>query len=408
MNNRVILPAVLLSLFLASGCTREASASKAASAPARPEPIAIRVANAESKVVPRTVDVTGSLMPDDTINIVSEVAGRISEIRYDFGQSVKKGEVIVQIDRQEFQIQVDRARAALAQALARIGLNPDQEDQRPDTSPLIRQARAQLEDAKSKYDSARKLAESGDIARERLTETEKILNGRQANLDAALDDLRTGLANVQALKADKRLYEKRLADTTIRAPFDGQISQRMAAPGQYVKDNVTIVTLVKSWPLRLHVDIPEVGAAAVRVGESLSFTTEAIPGRTFSATIKELNPSLEARSRSLSAEARLNQHDPLLRPGMFVQVRLVLSRGAAITTVPKQAVYTVAGLSKVFAIQGSIAREIRFTPGEAGEDWVEIPGSVIKPGEAVAMEKLTVLTDGVEVRVVSGSAPKGD
>jgi RND family efflux transporter MFP subunit len=365
------------------------------------------VATVGTRDVPRAVDVTGSLLPDDSINVVTEVPGRIAVIRYDFGQSVKKGDVLVELDRQEYQIQVDRARAALSQALARIGLNGDQENESPTTSPLIRQARAQLEDAKSKYDNAKKLADSGDIARERLTEAEKLLNARQANLDAAMDDLRTGLANVQALRADKRLYEKRLNDTIIRAPFDGQISQRMAAPGQYVKDNVTLLTLVKTWPLRLHVDIPEVGAAAVHAGDSLSFTTEAMPGRTFSATIRELNPSLESRSRSLSAEARLNQPDPHLRPGMFVQVRLVVSKAAPVTVVPKKAVYTVAGLSKIFAIQDSTAREIRFTPGQSGEDWMEVPGDAIKPGETVAIEKLNLLTDGTQVRIESAS-PQGD
>ena len=399
MSNRFVLWASLLFLALASGCSREASASKAAAAPAKPAPLAIKVAVAESKGVPKIVDVTGALQADDTINIVTEVPGKILTIRYDFGQSVRKGDTIIELDRQEFQIQLDRARAALAQALARIGLNPDQENENATTTPLIRQTRAQLEDAKSKYDNAQKLAASGDIAHERLVEAEKLVNSRQASLDSAMDDLRTGLANVQALRADKRLYEKRLNDTTIRAPFDGQISQRMAAPGQYVKDNVTLVTLVKTWPLRLHVDIPEVAAAAVKVGEALSFTTEAIAGRTFSATVTQLNPSLEARSRSLSAEARLNQPDALLRPGMFVQVRLVVSKNTPIIVVPKQAVYTVAGLSKIFAIQGTLAREIRFTPGESGENWLEVPAGLIKPGDQVAVDKLAILTDGAEVRV---------
>jgi RND family efflux transporter MFP subunit len=399
MMSRLCLPVILLVSLGAYGCSRDANAGKGAVAPSKPAAIAIRVASVQSKGVQKTVDVTGSLAPDDTLSVVSEVPGRISTIRFDFGQSVRKGDVIVEMDRQEFQIQLDRARAALSQALARVGLNPDQEEQNPTTTPMIRQARAQLEDAKSKFDNARKLAETGDIARERLTESEKLVNSRQASLDAAVDDMRTGMANVQALRADKRLYEKRLNDTIIRAPFDGQVSQRMVAPGQYIKDNTAILTLVKTWPLRLRADIPEVGAAAVRIGEAISFTTEGIPGKTFSATVTQLNPSLEAKSRSLSVEARLNQSDPLLRPGMFVQVKLVVSRNAPITVVPKQAVYTVAGLSKVFAISGNVAREIRFTPGETGEDWLEVPGDAIKPGETVAIDKLPLLTDGAEVRV---------
>lgn len=410
----VSIAATFAALAACGGSGAGASASKSAGAKAEPvRQIAVRVAAVETRNVSRSVDVTGSLAPDDTVNIVSEVPGRIASIKVDFGQTVRKGDVIAEIDRQEYQLQLDRARAALAQALARVGLNADQEDVTPTTTPLVRQARAQLEDAKSKYESAKKLVESGDIARERFTEMEKLVNARTAALDAAMDDMRTSVANVQTIRADKRLIEKRLADTTIRAPFDGQISARTAAPGQYVKDANPIVTLVKSWPLRLRVDIPEVGAAAVHVGETLTFTTEAIPGRTFTATVTQLNPSLEARARSLSAEARLNQSDPMLRPGMFVQVNLVVSKAAVITVVPKQAVYTIAGLSKLFTIDGGVVREVRFTPGQTGEDWIEVPDGSIQPGQTIAVTQLPMLSDGAAIRVESGPAPaasgaKGD
>lgn len=399
-------------LIAGSSCGNSAAKNEAkatAAAAAKPAaPMAIRVAAAESRTIARSIDVTGSLQADDSVNVVSEVPGRIAAINYDFGQTVKRGAVIAQIDKQEFQIQLDRARAALAQALARVGLNADQENETPTTTPLIRQARAQFEDAKSKLDNAKKLFESGDIARERFTEMEKLVNARQAALDAAQDDLRTSLATVQALRADKRLIEKRLNDTTILAPFDGQISQRMVAPGQYIKDNVPVVTLVKPWPLRLRVDVPEVAVAVVRTGETLSFTTESIIGRTFTATVTQLNPSLEARSRSLTAEARLNQSDPRLRPGMFVQVRLVVGKNLEITVVPRQAVYTIAGLNKFFTVEGSSVKEVRFTPGQSIDDWLEVPGGLIQPGVTVAIDKLPLLSEGLPVTIDSSAKPKGD
>ena len=244
MNKQLCSGFVLIGLVLATGCGAATSKDKGpATTASKPAPIAIRVAAAEARKVVKVIDVTGSLAQDDSLNLVSEVTGRITLIRCDFGQSVRKGEAILELDRQEFQIQLDRSRAAVAQALARIGVYPDQENETPATTPLIRQAKAQLDDAKSQLESPKKLQESGDIASERYLEAEKLVNGRQASLDAAMDDLRTGLAIVQALRADKHLYEKRLGDTTIRAPFDGKISQRMVAPGQYIKDNVPLVTI---------------------------------------------------------------------------------------------------------------------------------------------------------------------
>ncbi|MFN7920647.1 MAG: efflux RND transporter periplasmic adaptor subunit [Bryobacteraceae bacterium] len=398
MRRKTSVVVVLLAA-LAAGCSRstEAKNTPVQEAP-KAQPISVKTAAVETKTVERALDVTGSLQADDAVNISTEIQGRISKINFDFGQMVRKGDVVAELEKTELLIQHDRAKAAIAQALARIGLDPTQDDATPQTTPAIRQAQAQYDDAKSKFDTAKKLASSGDIAQERLTELDKAMQARQAALDAAKDDLRTQLANIQALRADKRLIEKRLGDTVVKAPFDGQVSQRMVAVGQFIRDNSTIMTIVKTWPLRLRLDVPEVAAAAVRTGSTLRFTTEAIPGRDFTATVTQINPSLDARSRSLSAEARLNQSAPELRPGMFVQVRLTASRGAAITTVPQQAVYTVAGLTKVFAIRDGKAKEIRFTPGQTVEGSVEVPGGALNPGERVALDNLGNLVDGVDVR----------
>ena len=129
--------------------------------------------------------------------------------------------MIAELDKQELMLALDRSKAALAQALARLGLDPSQENVTPDSTPAIRQAIAQMEDAKSKFDNASRLVKTGDISQERFTEIEKVYQSRQAALDAARDEPRTLIANVQALKAEVKLAQKRLNDATVRAPFDG-------------------------------------------------------------------------------------------------------------------------------------------------------------------------------------------
>jgi len=299
------------------------------------------------------------------------------------------------------QLQHERAKAALAQALARIGLDANQEDVNPTTTPAIRQAEAQYLDARSKFESAQRLIVTGDISRERHNELEKTMNARQASLDAARDELRTQMASIQALRAEVKLAAKRLGDATVRAPFDGSVGARLVSPGQYLNANTAILTLVKTNPLRLRVDIPETGAAAVRAGSVLSFTTDAVPGREYRAVVRELNPSLDERSRSLAVEARLTEGDPRLRPGMFVQVKLVVQHNAELVVVPGDSISTVAGLSKLFVIVDGRVKEHRLTPGMSLDGWVEVPADLVKPGGLVATSKLTSLVDGAEV-VISG------
>jgi RND family efflux transporter MFP subunit len=399
--NRFAPPLVVAVLLLSVGCAKQEKKAEAASKPA--EPLTIQTAAAQSRSVERTLSVTGSLNPDETVSVSAEVPGRVISIPVDFGQNVRKGQVIAELDKQELNLALERSKAALAQTLARLGLDPEQEDVRPTTTPSIRQAQAQMEDAKSKFDNASRLVKTGDIAQERFTEIQKQYQAREAYYQAARDEARTLLAQVQALKAEVNLARKRLGDATVRAPFDGSVTQRLVSPGQYTKENTPLVTLIKTNPLRLRVEIPETAASHIRPGTTLSFTTGAAPGATFQATVRELNPSLESRSRTLSAEARISTNDSRLRPGMFVQVQISLGKSAEAVVVPKRAIYNVAGLNKIFVIQGGKAVERRIDLGQDLGDWLEVPGDAVRPGDAVAVTGLGQLVGGMPVRAV----PKG-
>jgi RND family efflux transporter MFP subunit len=392
--------ALMALIFLvAVGCGRQKQDSKAEASTASVQPVEVRVATAEVRRVPRTLSVTGSLWPDETVQVSAEVAGRVAAIHADFGQRVRKGDVLVELDKRELQLQLERARAALAQALARIGLDPSREEAVPETTPAIRQAQAAYEDAKARYESALKLVKTGDIAEQRFIEIEKAYQAREAALEAARHELRVQLAAIQALRAEVRLAEKRLADATVRAPFDGAVAARLVAPGQYLRENTPMLTLVKTHPLRLRVEIPETAAAQVRVGSTLRFTTDAAPGEQFEAVVRELNPTLEARSRSLTAEARLKTNDPRLKPGMFVQVQLTLADDSSVVVVPREALYQIAGLTKVFVVRDGRAVEQKIVPGMELGAWVEAPASQIWPGDMVVVSAQATLVNGAPVRV---------
>lgn len=399
MKTIIAILFLILVVILSSSCSsRPAQGPVRAAATETPAPLAIETAIAEKRMVERVIPATGALFADESVNVSAEVPGRVESIRVDFGQRVRKGDVIAELDRRELSLQVERSRASLSQALARIGLGLKDQDTTPETTPAIRQALAQYEDAKSKFESAEKLYKTGDIARERFYELEKTLNARQAALDSARLELHTQLANIQALRAELRLAEKRLADTVVRAPFDAAVSEKLVAPGQYIKENTPIVTLVKTHPLRLRFDVPETVAQGVKVGTTLTFTTDAAPGEEFRAVVRELNPSLEPRSRTLSAEARLSENYPQLKPGMFVQVRVVAARQFEVVAVPKSAVYTIAGLSKLFTVSGDTVVEHRISTGMELGDWIEVPAEQVRPGDVVAVSGLPQLVNGARVK----------
>jgi RND family efflux transporter MFP subunit len=218
------------------------------------------------------------------------------------------------------------------------------------------------------------------------------------------DDMRSQWALVDSLRAELRLAQKHLSDTQVRAPFDGAVTQKMVSVGQYMKENTPILMLVKADPLRLRAEIPENGSAEVRVGSTLTFTTDAIPDQEFRAVVRELNPSLDSKSRVLEAEGRLTQSDPRLRPGMFVQVKLTTKRSTEVVVAPKQAIYTVAGLQKIFLIRGGKVVEVRVPPGTEKDGFVEVPSELVKPGDRIAISNLPALTNNADVRVQNAKA----
>jgi RND family efflux transporter MFP subunit len=395
MSRQFLLLLALFAAAVAAGCSGKKEVS---AAPKAVQPIAVKTALAEARTVEKSIMVTGSLQPDEITVVSSEVPGRIATLKADFGQAVRKGEIVAQIDTQELNLQLDRSRAGLAQAMARIGMDPKTMKE-PDSTPLSRQARAQMEDARSKYDNAAKLVKTGDISPERFNELEKTYRARQAAWEATQDDLRTQLAVIHSLQADLKLAEKRVSDASVLAPFDGIVQVKHVSPGQYIKENVPIYTIVKASPLRLRVDIPESAVAQVRAGTTLAFTTEAVPGGEFTAVVRELNPSLENRSRTLTAEARLTHHDDRLKPGSFVQVRLTTDKAAPVVAIPRAAVYTVAGLNKFFSIENGKAVEHKIPEILAANGFVEMPAGTVAPGTVVAVSNVGQLTTGAPVSV---------
>ncbi len=390
---------VAAALLLLAACSKKENPSEVKAAAAPPPKIEVTVARAELRQVERVVNVVGSLAPDETSTVSTEIPGRIDKVYVDFGSYVKKGQLLAELQTTEATLNLERGRANLAQALARVGLDPNQVNARPDSTPAIRQAEAQMLDAKSKYENAKKLVGSGDIAKERFEEIEKQYQARQAALDSIRDDLRMQLATIQALRAEVGLLEKKLRDTRVYAPFDGQVSVRNIAPGQYNKENTPFFTIVKNYPLRLRVELPETAVMAVKPGTEVTFTTDALPGATFKAVVREINPSLNAQSRSLTAEARLAGNDPRLKPGMFVQVRLIAAHAVDAVMVPQSALLEVAGLTKLFTVRAGKAVEHRITPGTQTDGLVEVSGAPIQPGDTVVTSSLPSLVTGAELAV---------
>lgn len=362
-------------------------------AAAKPDaPVEVTTAAAISRSLPRTVEVVGTLAADEEVIVSAQIAGEISALNVDFGSYVQQGQVLAQIDKRDAQLKLEQAEASLKQTMARLGMK-DGTKFDPTNTADVQQVKAQLDWTKMDLERATKLVEAGDVPRAVYDQALTQKNLAQARYQAALDAVNQQVAVVEQQQAAINLAKKNVGDTVVRSPISGAVKEKFQARGAFVPVGGKLVSLVRTNPLRLRADIPESSAAAVRIGQTITLTTEAFPDRTFSGRVARIGASLNEQTRALTVEAEVSNPGNQLRPGMFAKSQLVTNRGGTAVMIPKKALYTVAGLNKVYVIENGKAVERIVKTGITDGELIEIMEGV-NDGEQVATSNADKLQQG--------------
>jgi multidrug efflux system membrane fusion protein len=324
----------------------------AAPPPAAPPPTTVVATVVSSTSVPTALEAVGSLRAVREVMLAPETAGRVAAIRFTGGQNVGAGETLVQLyDGPE---RADRAAAVAKAEFARVQL------------------------ARS-----RQLVPTGAESRE-------VLQQRQAEYAQAV-------AAIQQL--DARLVQKRIA-----APFAGQIGVRRINPGQYLNPGDQIASLTALDQLFVDFSVPQQELSKLQLGGEVRVTSDAFPGRAFTARVTTIEPRVEQDSRNIWVQATLANPDRTLRPGMYITAALSLAPLPNALVVPATAIMTSAQGDSVMVIRGASARRegkaepVTITSGRRFGNSVVISGP-IKPGDVVITEGQLRVQPGAPVRV---------
>ncbi len=376
------LAASLLALLLAStatiGCGRTATPAEAAepaAAGTASHPIDVGVTTVVERDVPLTIQATGAFVADEVSDVASETSGLVAATPVDIGDRVAAGAVIARLSTSDAALRVDQARAGLLQAEAAAA-----------------QARERHNLARANAGRYESLVKTGDVSRtlqeQAASEAETT---RQAvnTSEAAIADARSRLA----------LVEKALHDTTIRAPFAGFVTARPVAVGEYVTPASTVATVMRLDPIRLRLQVPELEAARLRVGQQVTATVEALASRRFDGRIVAINPALDAATRATLVETTIANPDGAIRAGMFATAEVALGTTERGLFVPREAVIEDPNTNsfRLFAIDGGAARlrVVQPVPQSGGD--VRIVSGVGR-GERVVTRGREQLFDGAIVR----------
>jgi multidrug efflux system membrane fusion protein len=258
----------------------------------KPPPASVSVATANSEIIPNLLIAVGDLAAVHQVNVTSDVNGRITDIMFTAGASVKAGTPLVQLFD-----------------------GPEQAD--------LASFKAQSTMAQLSLDRAKQLASRQF--------------GPQATVDqaqSAFDQANAGIARTEAIISQK----------LVRAPFDGELGVRKVEVGQYLTAGTQIVSLTDLDQLYANFTVTEKDSGQLKVGQIVRIGVDAYPGRKFEGKISTIEPQIATDTRNIRVQATIANPDHILKPGMFTTTTVVLPDKPPVLTVPETAVdYTLYG-----------------------------------------------------------------
>ena len=397
--------AATLALLAAGGCSKAQPTSVLGDA-AHPAPVHFYTVAEET--ARRRIQAVGSLYALEESTLSSEVEGRVAEVLADIGDNVREGQPLVRIDPEELQFEVERQRGIVRQVRAQLGIGPDDP---PPSDPKkiasVQRAEADLFDADQKYTRAQQMFRDNLISQQQLDEAASRYQSTKATYTVALQEVDRLKALLVSSEASERLAEKKLNDSTIRAPYPGSIKTRDVHPGEYLKVQSPVMVLVRTDRLRARLAVPERWAGWVKDGVTIDLHVEAFPGETFHGKISRINPAVAQDSRTLEAEALLVNLDGKLKPGFFVQASIPSEKEEKTIFLPEEAVIYRYGVYKVFLLNGNRVSERQIRPAGQTEDEhgrrFEVAEG-LKPGDRVAVAVSGELHDGAVVQEQPGGS----
>jgi RND family efflux transporter MFP subunit len=353
---------------------REATAAKATAkpvgtpaAPVAPTVIELSPADlavAETREIRRELPLTGQVRPVHQAYVRAKVAGEVMEMRVKEGEALKAGQLIARLDPAEYQARLDERLATLAAA------------------------RATWENSERTRRNNEELLRKNFISQQAYDNT-------LANADVAR-------AQVKAAEANVALAKKSVDDTVVRAPWGGQVAERLAQVGDKAAIDMRLINLVDLSRVEVEAGVPAGDIPAVAIGQAVDLRVEGFAGRAFTGRIARIAPQAAPGSRSLMVYVEIANPDLALKGGMFAKGALTLGSRAGVIAVPVTALREERGETVIYAItDGKLARlPVKVGARNDEEAWAEVVSGVAA-GTRVVKTNLGTLSSGLPVKVAA-------
>jgi membrane fusion protein, multidrug efflux system len=291
------------------------------------------------------INSSGTLIPDEQVDLSFETSGKIVGIFFDEGTKVTKGQLLAKINDRPLQAQL------------------------------------------LKLQAQKKLSEEREFRQRSLLSRDAI---SQESYDQAVTEL-------QSIEADIMLLEARIAETELRAPFDGVIGLRHVSEGAFVNVNTQIARLIKNDPLKIEFAVPERYSGEIRPGFPINFTLDGY-AEPFTARVYAVDPKVDASTRNIVVRALYSNPSERIKPGRFVSIQLELSEIDDAIAIPSEALIPEMEGDRVFVYRSGRAHSIVVTTGLRTEDDIQIV-SGLQDGDTLVTTGVLQLRQGLALTI---------
>ncbi len=309
-------------------------------------PVPVNIQIVKDTVVNTAIDITGSIDPNEQVNLVAQTAGNITGIYFNEGSHVKKGQVLVKVYDQDLQ-------ATLKQTEYQIALAKENEYR----NRVLLQKEAV---SKQEYD--------------------------------------TSLSSYNTLKAQAEVVRAQISRTVVRAPFSGVIGLRNVSPGGYLSTQTSIATLVNTDPMKVTFNVPERYRPFIKVGTKITFNI-ASSRKDFSASVYAVDPAVDPATRTLTVRAKAANPNNEITAGGFAKINLVLEQSPRAIMVPTQCVVPDLKSSKVFIARNDTAYVRNVKTDNRTDTQIEITEG-LKPGDSLIVSGIIQMRPKVPLKII--------
>lgn len=336
--------------------------------------------------------------------VSAKIQGRLAELRVEEGSRVRENEILARLESEDYEAQVQRARAQVHQAAAQIAAS----------QAASRRAEADLAEARRQVGVNERLSREQILPQDTLDASRSRVSVLDAAILQARADEQRARASAQQAQADLHYSEALLQNTVIRAPFTGVVVKKMAEVGESVApippgvnlstSSGAIVALADLETLEVEVDVAEANVSKLSDGQPAEVQVEAFPDKRYQAQLRQVIPTADRTKATVMVKVTILDKDPDLKPEMsakatFIEPSAPADPQAPVRTtilVPQGAVVTRDGAAHVFEVVDGTAKRVPITPGTSRQDRVVVNAG-LTGGETLVLNPPAGLQDGDRV-----------